>query len=308
MERFAVIDLGTNTFHILIVEKSGNDKIPFKEIYREKRFVKLAEEGIATIGSIPFQRAITTLIDYRTILDQYEVSTFQACGTAALRTASNGKDLLQAALQQANIPIKIIDGDTEARLIQKGVALTLPVGIHQHYLIMDIGGGSVEFIICNNDEVLWAQSFPIGAAVLYKDFHHSDPITDNEITQLYTHLEQILQPLFAALSIYPTYHLIGASGTFDVLAMNLVGMSSTDLYVDIPVKKFAPLYQDVLFTTHQERYDRSDIPNNRADMIIVALGLIDFIIKKVSIQRLSVSNFAMKEGILTEILTPATSL
>lgn len=301
MKRYAVIDLGTNTFHILIVEKSENG-IPFRNIYREKRFVKLAEEGIETIGTTPFNRAIQTLLDYRKILNQYKVTTFQACGTAALRTASNGQEFIQQALEQADIPIQIINGDTEARLIQKGVGLTLPSDIANRYMIMDIGGGSVEFIISTTEEVIWAQSFPIGAAVLFKKFHHSDPISKSELQLLYAHLEQILQPLFAILNTYPTYHLIGASGTFDVLGMNLVDMKSTDLYVDLPVEQFTPLFEDLLFTTQQERYDLENVPNDRADMIIVALGLIHFVLENTPIKRLSVSSFAMKEGILAQML------
>lgn len=305
MSRFAVIDLGTNTFHMRIVE-GVNHAIPFRKIHRERRFVKLAEEGIETIGAVPFERGIQTLIAYRKILDQYNVTEFRACGTAALRTASNGQQFIQQALERANIPIQLIDGDTEARLIQRGVALTLPNDVTNRYMIMDIGGGSVEFIICEQQEVLWAQSFPVGAAVLYKKFHHSDPIKTEEVTAVYQFLEQILQPLFAILRTYPTTHLVGASGTFDVLGMNLVNMQATDLYADLPLKKFTPLFDDVLYTTHQERYDRQDIPDVRADMIVVALILIDFIIKKTQLQRLSVSSFAMKEGILTQMLTKKT--
>jgi len=301
MPRYAVIDLGTNTFHMLIVEKSAG-AIPFQEIHRERRFVKLAEDGIETIGKLPFERGLQTLQEYQAILTQHEVTKFKACGTAALRTASNGKQFVQQALAKADIPIQLIDGDTEARLIQRGVALTLPKDAPERYLIMDIGGGSVEFIICEADKVLWAQSFPIGAAVLYKNYHHSDPITSDEVTTLYQFLEQTLQPLFSILKKYPANHLVGASGTFDVLGANMVNMQPIDLYVDLPMLKFKPFFQSVLFSTQQERRERQDIPDSRADMIVVALILIDFIIKNVHINRLAVSSFAMKEGILTQML------
>ena len=301
MPRFAVIDLGTNTFHILIVENVDNS-IPFKEIHRERRFVKLAEEGIEKIGETPFARGIQTLKDYRTILNQYEVTHFRACGTAALRTATNGKHFMQRALEQAQISIELLDGNAEARLIQRGVALTLPLDVTNRYMIMDIGGGSVEFIICENGQVLWAESFPVGAAVLYKKFHQSDPIQAQEVRAVYQFLEQILQPLFSALATYPTHHLVGASGTFDVLGRSLADMQPTDRYIDLSLFQFEPLFSGLLYTTHQERYDRQDIPDARADMIVVALILIDFVIKKTNLQRLSVSSFAMKEGILTEML------
>ncbi|MFK7935795.1 MAG: exopolyphosphatase [Saprospiraceae bacterium] len=303
MSRYAVIDLGTNTFHMLIVEKAEG-QIPFREIHRERRFVKLAEDGIETIGSKAFERGLQTLIEYRKILDQKKVTEFRACGTAALRTASNGQLFVQQALEKANISIRLIDGDTEARLIQRGVALTLPTDVDDRYMIMDIGGGSVEFIICEKESVFWAQSFPVGAAVLYKNFHHSDPMAVDEVAALYEFLEHTLQPLLLILKKYPTTHLVGASGTFDVLGMKMVDMQSTDLSAELPVDQFAPFFNDLLYTTVQERYIRQDIPDARADMIVVALILIDFIIKKAPVNRLAVSSFAMKEGILTQMLLP----
>lgn len=300
MSRYAVIDLGTNTFHLLIVEKADG-RIPFREIHRERRFVKLAEEGIGTIGAAPFARALQTLIDYRKILDQYDITEFRACGTAALRTATNGPEFIRQAAERANIPIQLIDGDTEARLIQQGVAMTLPTATTGRYLIMDIGGGSVEFIICEAGNVRWAQSFPIGAAVLYRDFHYSDPITPTEITRLNEFLTTTLQPFFTILEQYPTHYLIGASGTFDVLGENLVNMQATDLYVDLPLEQFAPLFNKLLFTTQAERHAMQNIPDSRADMIVVALILIDFVIKKTQLRRLAVSAFALKEGVLAQL-------
>lgn len=300
MSRFAVIDLGTNTFHMLIVEK-GEDGIPFKEIHRERRFVKLAQEGIETIGETPFERGISVLKEYRKIIDQYQVDDLRAYGTAALRTASNGAKFVQKAREVAQISIKLITGDIEAQLIHKGVLLTLPK-VTDRYFIMDIGGGSVEFIIGDQKAVLWAQSFPVGAAVLYKKYHHTDPITKKEISELEVFLENTLAPFFVALKTYPTQHLVGASGTFDVIAENLVGMQASDLMAIVPTPDFFPFFQKVLHTTHQQRYEMTEVPDERADLIVVALILVDFILKRANIQQLTVSNYAMKEGILAEML------
>lgn len=301
MPRFAVIDLGTNTFHMLIVEKK-EAAIPFRILHRERRFVKLAEEGIATIGQRPFERAIATLVDYQALLQDYKVQQYRACGTAALRTASNGEQFVSEAKRRAQIDIQLIAGQTEAKLIQRGVALTLPPALTRPYVIMDIGGGSVEFILCEGKEVKWARSFPVGAAVLYKQFHHSDPISTSEIAAIHHFLKNTLASFLQMAQDYATLHLVGASGTFDVLGMQMVGMKPTDLYAALPLEEFGPLFQSLRDTTYQERYDRADIPDSRADMLIVALILIDFIIQNVPIEELSVSSFAMKEGILTEML------
>ena len=164
--RLAVVDLGTNTFHLLII--SFNDKNDsWEEVYRERRYVYLAEDGIETIGSAAIQRGLDTLKAYALACKKYNVSKAKAFGTAALRTASNGLDFVNNAKTIFPYNIEIIDGDTEANLIAKGVALAIPSS-ERKQLIMDIGGGSVEFILSQSSEVIWARSFNIGVAVLFK--------------------------------------------------------------------------------------------------------------------------------------------
>ncbi len=297
-DRYAVIDLGTNTFHLLIANYS---KDGFEYIYRERIFVQLAENGIQTIGETPFQRGLDALAHFRKILDQHEVKAVNAFGTAALRTASNSAEFQKAAQEQTGISINIISGDQEAQLIYKGVQQVVPFD-EQNSLIMDIGGGSVEFIIANKSGVQWAQSFPIGVAVLHHQFHKNDPILNEEITQIHTHLSDITAPLLKALATYSIFNLIGASGTFDVIENILAKEQFSDYHSIVPTAKFPTLYQSIIQSTQKERLARTDIPDSRAQLIVVAIILIDFIIQKASIQQIDVSSFAMKEGILSEMV------
>lgn len=299
MKRYGVIDLGTNTFHLLIVEQLAQGG--FKELYRERAFVKLAEDGIQTIGKVPFDRGIQTLTKYKEVIDSFALDNLKAFGTAALRTATNGPLFVQTAKEEANIEIELISGNQEAQLIYKGVSQAVPFEQHNS-LIMDIGGGSVEFIIANKDGLKWAKSFPIGVAVLYNDFHKSDPITANETAQILQHLEQILQPLIQQLEQYPIYNLIGASGTFDVLENVLAIEKTSPIRAIVPVQKFAPFYKTLLQSNLQERFQDDKIPDSRAELIIVAIILIEFVLKKMKIQQIDVSAYAMKEGILGEMM------
>lgn len=148
--RRAVIDLGTNTFHLLIADLHADGRI--EEVYRERRFVKLASEGIATIGEAPFARGLEALNHYRKILDEYNCANLKAIGTAALRTASNGPEFVRTARETVSIDIQLIPGDEEAQLITKGVLAALPP-LNERILIMDIGGGSTEFIIADREAV-----------------------------------------------------------------------------------------------------------------------------------------------------------
>lgn len=303
MSRYAVIDLGTNTFHLLIVEKKV-DSPALQEVYRYRRFVKLAEEGIDTLGAAPYQRGLDALRFFREQLDDHQVPDEQvvALGTAALRTATNGLDFLNEARAVTGIRIQLISGDREASLIAKGVLLAIPPP-QQSVLIMDIGGGSVEFIIADQHQIYWAQSFPVGVAVLYRNFHHREPITLPEIQAVEAFLYEQLAPVRKMLQCYPTHHMVGAAGTFDVIANHLGAPLPTSLSYQVPLDRFQGFYDRVLSHTRAQRHDMPEIPADRADMIVVALILVRVVLQMAQINQLSVSTYSMKEGILAELMT-----
>jgi exopolyphosphatase/guanosine-5'-triphosphate,3'-diphosphate pyrophosphatase len=298
-KRYGVIDLGTNTFHLLISEQNSNGNIV--EIFHERRYVKLGENGIETIGDAPFQRAFEAIQYFKNTLEKYNVYKTKAFGTAALRTASNGSEFIAKIKQETGIQIELIPGDEEARLIHLGVIQAVPLN-NENGLIMDIGGGSVEFIVANEKGVIWAQSFPIGVSVLFREFHKSDPIASDEIDAVEKHLEITLQPLFETLKKNQTPLLIGASGTFDVLDMLLSKQRPSDVHSIVEVQDFFPLYHSFLDSTLSHRLKMQKLPESRAEMIIVALILINLILQKANTQRISVSAYALKEGILQEMI------
>lgn len=302
-KRYAVIDLGTNTFHLLIAE-AGENGTPLEEVYRSRHFIKLAENGIETLSAAALDRGMKALLFFRQQLDQYGVPDDQvvALGTAALRTATNGPGFRAEVLTRTRIDIQIISGDQEAQLIARGALLAIPAP-SEKVLIMDIGGGSVEFIIADEQQVYWAQSFPVGVAVLYHKFRHSEPITREETESVRAFLTVQLQPLLAALHTFPSVHLIGAAGTFDVVANHLgIDSRSDATHSAIDLHKFDSFFKTILATNQQERYDMPEIPDDRVDMIVVALILIDLVLQMVNIKKLTVSYYAMKEGKMAELM------
>jgi len=298
-EPIAVIDLGTNTFHLLIARIQGDQ---IQELYRERRFIKLAAEGIEWIGKEPFQRGIHCLQDYRQIIDTWQVTEIQAIGTAALRTAANGMQFIQAAQQEADIQIRLIDGEEEARLIFRGANKAIPDSV-QKQVVMDIGGGSVEFILSDGKAVRWQKSFPIGVAVLYQQFHENEPITDDEIAALRQYLSTTLQELISLLTQMDIRTLVGASGTFDVLEACLPHRDQDSTHANLDLRTFLELYQRIVGATLTERFADKQIPDSRAEMITVALILIDFILREGNMRELYVSHYAVKEGVLYEVVS-----
>ncbi len=296
--KYAVIDLGTNTFHLLIIESSPNGK--FKELYRERIFVKLAEGGIKKISALAFDRALHAMQHYAVILKEHKAEQVNAFGTAALRTSSNGAEFIHQVFEKTGIKINIISGKEEARLIHKGVMQTVALDQKQA-VIMDIGGGSVEFILANGQEIFWSGSFPIGVAVLKNSFHKNDPITKQEIESINNHLTENLNEMLQAFQQFNPTYLIGASGTFDVLENFFGKKLENGLTAQVSISAFESFYEQLLFSTNDKRIQMEKLPNSRADMIVVALILIKYVVDALDFKDILVSSYAMKEGILLEM-------
>jgi exopolyphosphatase / guanosine-5'-triphosphate,3'-diphosphate pyrophosphatase len=304
MRKYAVIDLGTNTFHLLIVAVEADGQ--WLNLYRESIFVKLAEQGIEHIAPAPFERALSTMRHFKTVLGTYHIQEVKAFGTAALRTATNADELCQQIKEETSISVEIIPGDEEARLIYQGVNRVVSFG-EESSLIMDIGGGSVEFILANEQGLIWSSSFPVGVAVLTRKFHQEDPISTEKIAALQQFLNENLLPLQQILQVHPTDHLVGASGTFDVLEAIIATPLNNKLTSSFPSDQFKLIYQQLIGSSLQERFQMAHIPDSRAEMIVVALILIQYILDLTKASQITVSSYAMKEGILGEWAVGSTS-
>ena len=160
---FAVLDLGTNTFNILIVNIEKNVKTI---LHHDRVPVKIGKGGIQNNQIIEeaCQRAKEALKQFRKLIDQYNVKIedITAIATSAFRNAINGQALADEIKQETEIEIRIIQGEVEAELIYYGVKGAMKIG-EETALIMDIGGGSVEFILCNENHIFWKKSYEIGA-------------------------------------------------------------------------------------------------------------------------------------------------
>lgn len=175
-------------------------------------------------------------------------------------------------------------------------------------LIMDIGGGSVEFIIGNRSQIFWKQSFEIGGQRLMEKFMRNDPLSQADRRSLYNHFDENLIPLANAVHQYAPEKLVGSSGTFDTLVdidfHHRTGdwppASETDF--NIPLEEFYRAYALILSGNHDERMAIPGMIELRVDMIVVAVCLIDYVLKTHGIGQIQVSKYALKEGVLAELM------
>lgn len=296
----AVVDLGTNTFHLLVGRVTAEGQI--EEVARERHFVRVAADGIDEIGEAPYARAVAAGEAMGRALSRYPNLPRVGFATAALRTASNGPKLRAALSEAIGIDIEIIDGDREAALIAKAVlAARLPPA--PRYLVMDIGGGSVEFILSEDGATKYRESFPVGAQVLRRQFHKVEPFGKTpdapQRALLTEYLDGVLAPLLANCGFTPV-QLVGSSGTFDVLA-ELFGIAYAPGVDTVAPQRILDLYQAACASTEAERFADTRIPDDRADMIVVALALIDWVLAQLPQQQVVTCAWALKEGALLEL-------
>lgn len=302
----AIIDLGTNTFNLLIAEVKGRS---FRKIFGSKAVVKLGEGGIINnfIDEIPFLRGIEALAEHRRTIEKYKADKIFAFGTSAIRDASNRKEFSEAALKKAGIRINVISGEKEAELICFGVRQALRLG-REKCLLMDIGGGSTEFIIADSKEIFWKHSFRLGVSRLLEKFQPGDPVKKSEIITLEKYFSDELQPLFSAVEKFPVMTLVGSSGSFDSFAdmiahrfyskKILKGKASYDFSLD----DLNAIHKSIVKSTLRQRMQMKGLVRFRADNIVLASIFSQFIIRSSGIKKVKLSRYALKEGVLWAML------
>lgn len=302
----AVMDLGTNTFHLLIAKGTAPS---YEEIVHKSLPVKLGEGGInkGFIQPDAFARGINAMQQYEQDIANSSVQQVRCVATSALRNAANGKDFIDEVSAKTGIDIEIINGEEEAAYIYKGVKLAGSLG-KQTSLIVDIGGGSVEFILCNEDEVFWKQSIEIGAARLMDKFHQTDPIPDASIEELHSYLEEKLVDVFAAAKHYKAENIIGSSGAFETFA-EIIELDKRSPFELKKIKNYNFVTNDLLKVTdkliissHQQRKNMEGIVSIRVDMIVVASLLTRFVMRKLGVNTVQLCTNSLKEGVLADIL------
>ena len=138
--------------------------------------------------------------------------------------------------------------------------------------------------------------------------HRTEPISAEEIEQTQLFLKSKLVDLALSLSRLPTHHLVGAAGTFDVVANILGKEQPTPHYDEVALEGFEQLYQQIITANREERQAMAEIPDDRVDMIVVAMILIKLVLEIAKVEKLTVSSFAMKEGMLARMLAEQSEI
>ena len=305
MNRYAVIDIGTNTCNLLITERLPNGSLV--TLYDRKLPVKLGRGGIHHNILLPdaINRGISALKSHAVTIQSYGIAKLKVVGTSALRGAVNRGEFIEKVKELLGWEIEIIDGELEAQLIFRGVRLSLRDGIGK-YLIVDIGGGSTEFILASDNDIIWKKSFNIGIARALEAVHMSDPVTPAEILGFEHWFDAHLGELWSICKLHDPKILVGCSGAFDTF-MDIYEEETPDLKIrnvsELPLDAFREIHKKLIRSNHDARGKMKGMDKMRVEMIVIAAVFTNFILQRLEISKLLHTHNALKEGVMDQLIS-----
>lgn len=301
LKRVAAIDLGTNSFHAVIVDIYSDGS--FYIIDKLKEMVLLAEKGVGNrLSEDAMNRAVDALKKIKTLSEHQGAEQILSYATSAIREAQNGGELIQRVIDEVGIKITAIPGRVEAELI--GLAVQHGVQMpSKPSLIMDIGGGSVEFILADKDKFYHVSSKKLGVARMAAVFVDHDPISNDEIKKLKQHYNVNLADVAQAFAIHRGSILIGSSGTMENIGLMISHRQKRPPNLSInelkfSAKDFFAFYDDVIKMNFEERAKLVGLDEKRNNLLPAGLVLVHYVLKTFGIKEVKLSAQALREGII----------
>jgi len=302
VKRIASIDLGTNSFHAVIVDIHSDGS--FHTIDKLKEMVLLAEKGVGErLSEAAIKRGLDALQKIKTLCDHQNTEQVLAFATSAIREAENGGEFIQRVIDEIGLKINAIPGRVEAELIGLAVQHGVKLPTDSSVLMMDIGGGSVEFIIGDRHRFYFIASKKLGVARMTAQFIDHDPVSVNEIEMLKKHYKEKLEDVAQAFAAHRTDTMIGSSGTMENIAAMIAyrndkspTLSLNEL--EFTSKQFFTFYDEVIKMNHDERANLKGLDEKRIDLLIPGLVLVRYVLKTFAIKKVIISSQALREGII----------
>ena len=306
--RVAAIDLGTNSFHMIIVEESKEKGLV--EIDRVKDMICIGRGSISTkmLDEEAMQSGIAALKNFLVLASQHGVAPENviAFATSAIREAKNRGDFLRMIREETGLKVKVISGKEEAEFIYYGVRNSVKIGKAAD-LLFDIGGGSVEFVLADSKGVQLLESRKIGVARMRERFVTTEPIDRNEIKMLEQFFAAEMVSAVEKASELKVTRAIASSGTAQNIARMIRSMNGRESDVSLnnsafTRKEFQALYKVVLPLGAAERKKVTGLDEKRVDFIVPGLILVDMIFRLFNLEEIVISDSALREGMVLHYL------
>jgi len=304
--RVAAIDLGSNSFHLLVVDASADGH--FVPLARDKETLRLGDmvsrEG--RINQAGLAKAIDTIRRFKSQADGLGATELMASATSAIREADNGGEVIDAIYAATGVRVGLLSGLEEARLVFQAVRASVVIDPGPA-LCLDLGGGSLEVMVGGNEGLLRGVSLPLGVGRLTTELVRNDPPSADDARRLRERLTATLAPVAEEMAgLHPTM-TVATSGTLSDLARmavarrtGVVPMSMNQ--VAVTREELEGLHADLMSSTVAQRSKMAGLDARRADQIPAGSMVAVVAMELFGIRELTMSAWALREGIVLEVI------
>ena len=312
MQTIAAIDVGSNAIRLLIGKV--DEALHLEPLESLRVPVRLGKDtfknGVAIISEASMQETVNAFTTFQKVMKDYGVSQFRAVSTSAMREATNQEILVDRILQATGIPVEVISGEEEARLIHLAVSKAIDL---QKYaaLLVDIGGGSMETTLSVNGNIIFAESYKIGTVRLLNQLNQPDKpgISFEELVREF--IESPRRRLQKILEDQPVNLLISTGGNVETLGELAHKLFLRKSNQSISLKDLDMLIERLENTSFEDRISQLGLRPDRADVILPAAILLKSVAEETHQNEVSIPHVSLKEGVLwdmAEEITPGTHL
>lgn len=304
--RLAAIDLGSNSFHLLVVEARADGT--FVPVAQEKEMLRLGDV-VARHGFVPdddADGAVDTLRRFRMLAERSGADEISACATSAVREAANGDALVDRFDEEAGVRVHVISGRDEARLIFGAIRASVVID-PAPAVALDLGGGSMEVMVGDASGLDWATSVHLGVARLTAELVTSDPLSRRDRRQLESRVTSVLGPVAETVAAYAPRLAVGSSGTLCALARVIA--ARRDGGTPGSVNQFAfdrdelgAIHEQLLALPAAARSKLAGLEPKRADQIAIGSTIATIALDLFGVDRMVASEWALREGIVIDAI------
>ncbi|MBW7857588.1 MAG: Ppx/GppA family phosphatase, partial [Leptonema sp. (in: Bacteria)] len=294
----AAIDIGTNSIHMIVAQSDSDGQI--QALDREQQSVRLGSGGDSfdLIRPDAEERAIATLKGFAQIAHSHNAVIY-AVSTSAVREAKNQSDFLRRVKRDCGIKVTVIPGQEEARLIYLGILQNLPV-FEKRILMIDIGGGSTEYLIGQKRVPEFIQSLKLGAIRTTERFFANGEVNSKSINAARTFLRYRLESMKALMPSLDFETVVGSSGTIKTILELISQNRNSNIITRNDLDKIVDRLLSI--KSAQERLKLLSLPEKRADIIVGGALILQESFRMLEIDQMIYSPFALREGVVYEIL------
>lgn len=307
LQKIAVFDIGSNSIKCLVAEITSSSQV--NVLFEDSQQTRLGE-GIHhnfCLSEQAMERTLSAFLKMRTKCEEIHPQQWRAVATSAVRDATNRRDFEKRFLQQMGFPLRLLTGEEEARLIFKGVvsdheinsnAIQGEVRRGQPFLlVMDVGGGSAEWIQGKGLEIQTHVSLDLGCVRMTERFLRGDPYSEDSFNTLCAYYQERLSDLKEPLKVHQG-KMIGTGGSL-ITATALLGNCQFH-GIEIQLQTLESLLSRLRKMTQADRLQLKSLPEKRADIIVAGIALFVVAMKLFNAPQIWTSTRGLKYGILLE--------